>query len=272
MILSRNLFMVTFLVFSASGAGAGDLVSYRAIYDMDLVSATERSGISDVDGRMVYEFRTSECGQYAVKFRSVAAFRSENGEQLIDQRASTVEDFQSGTFSFNTESFTDNELQEKVEGQARQDRPGGEVTVELVSPSQQELRLTEAMFPTAHLVDLLEQAAAGENIYNTTVFDGTEAGDKALLTNVVIGEKQAASTDMAAANPDMLNTASWPVSMSYYDLKTDTGGEDEPIFRLSFDMHENGIAQNFTLTYGEFVVSQKLAELEPLDVRECPRQ
>ncbi len=46
---------------SANAAAAGALAPHRAIYDIELKEASERSGIEGMRGRMVYEFNGSEC-------------------------------------------------------------------------------------------------------------------------------------------------------------------------------------------------------------------
>ncbi len=47
------------LVSSAGFAGAVPLVQHRAVYDLKLSDASDRSGITGITGRMVYEIRGS---------------------------------------------------------------------------------------------------------------------------------------------------------------------------------------------------------------------
>ncbi len=269
MIQRRAVFTLLVSLSCLPNAAAAGLASYRAVYDMDLARASERSGLSDVAGRMVYEFRGSPCAGYAVKFRSVAAFQTEDSEQLIDQRATTFEDMNENRFSFTTQSFIDNQFDKEVKGEATKKEADGAVSVSLSLPEAKTLALPNALFPTAHMMDLLKRAEAGQKIYKTNVFDGTENGDKVLLTNVVIGERQGAGQGGDSEFGPLLNGAHWPISMSYYDTSSDDGGEDEPVFRLSFDLYDNGVAKDFSMDYGEFVVTQTLVELEPVDAPAC---
>ncbi|WP_158598454.1 cell envelope integrity EipB family protein [Notoacmeibacter ruber] len=251
-------------------AGAAELASHRAVYDMELIEASEKSGLTGVRGRMVYEFRGSECEGYAVRFRSVAAFGSEVGEQVIDQRATTFENPSEERFSFTTQTFNDNELDKEVKGEATRQADG--VSVSLSQPSSQAVDLPEAFFPVSHMQDLLRRAQAGERIYKSTVFDGTENGDQVLLTNIVIGDKvdQAAKSDGDSADLGPLaDGAFWPISMSYYNISRPASGEDEPIFRLSFDLYVNGVSRDYEMDYGEFTVGQKLVELDALETPPC---
>ena len=271
MILSRLSAAALLGFFGLGPACAANLASYRAVYDMNLLRASDRSGLSAVDGRMVYEFRGSSCEGYAVKFRSVTAFRTDDSEQVIDQRATTFENVAEDRFSFATQSFIDNKLDKEVKGEATKLEPRAALAVSLTLPETQKLKLPNAMFPTAHMEDLLDRAAAGEKIYRTSVFDGTEEGDKILMTNVVIGDRKVTPSgdEDVTALGSLVEGAYWPISMSYYDIAASSGGEDEPVFRLSFDLYDNGVASDFTMDYGDFVVSQKLVELEPVETPAC---
>ena len=55
----------------ALASPAGNLLPHRAVYDLALDSASDRSGITGIDGRMVYEFAGSPCEGYTVTFRFV---------------------------------------------------------------------------------------------------------------------------------------------------------------------------------------------------------
>ncbi|MCP1199307.1 cell envelope integrity EipB family protein [Notoacmeibacter sp. MSK16QG-6] len=270
MILCR-IFAIALAGWTVSAlANAGELVSHRAVYDMELLEASERSGITGVDGRMVYEFLGNDCKGYAVRFRSVASFRSEAGRQLIDQRVTTFEDTAKSNFSFATQSFTDNKLEKEVKGEAQHGAADGLLKVALSLPDRKNLELSDALFPVEHMKDLLARAKAGERIYAASVFDGTEDGDKVLLTNIVIGEPlQANEESISQTLGELAEGSYWPVSMSYYDVASPSDGEDEPVFRLSFDLYDNGVTRDFRMDYGEFIVRQKLVELEPLKAPSC---
>ncbi|WP_114390947.1 cell envelope integrity EipB family protein [Notoacmeibacter marinus] len=273
MILNRAIALALVGSIAPVISDAAELASHRAVYDMELLEASERSGLTGVDGRMVYEFLGNDCKGYAVRFRSVASFRSEAGQQVIDQRVTTLEKTENGSFSFATQSFTDNRLDKEVKGEAEHHSNGEMLEVILSLPDRKTIELPDALFPVAHLQDLLRRAADGERIYATKVFDGTENGDKVLLTNVVIGEPEKAGGENDSATPlgELANRPYWPVSMSYYDVAVPTGGEDEPVFRLSFDLYDNGITRDFRMDYGDFTIHQKLVELEPLTAPPCEK-
>nr|MDH4439936.1 DUF1849 family protein [Rhizobium sp.] len=65
----------------ASAATVG-LVPHRAVYDIVLKEASDRSGIEGVRGRMVYEFSGSSCKGFNTKFRFVTRINVGDGVRV----------------------------------------------------------------------------------------------------------------------------------------------------------------------------------------------
>ncbi|TIW05637.1 MAG: DUF1849 family protein, partial [Mesorhizobium sp.] len=66
------------------------LQAHRAVYDLSLDKASDRSGITGISGRMVYEFNGSPCEGYTVKFRFVTQIATnDNATKLTDQQTTT---------------------------------------------------------------------------------------------------------------------------------------------------------------------------------------
>lgn len=244
------------------------LAPHRAVYDLSLIDASERSGISGVSGRMVYEFNGSACDGYTVSFRSVTQFQTEQHARLIDQQVATYENPEQDLFTFVTKSYVDEQLDKEVKGTAHDVSDG--VKVELEKPDEGTVRLTPALFPAEHMIDLLERARKGEHFYETTIFDGTEGADKVLTTTVIIGPlRQASDDDEELAAGDLLaDEPYWPVSIAYFDdpqPETDT----TPIYRIGFKLHDNGIARGFDTDYGDFRIRGRLVDLDLLAMPDC---
>lgn len=90
----------------ATAAYANALVPHRAVYDLELKDASDRSGIAGMYGRMVYEFNGSACAGYTVSFRFVTQVDTGEEVRLTDQQTTTYEDLKNGNFRFLTRSFT----------------------------------------------------------------------------------------------------------------------------------------------------------------------
>lgn len=251
---------------TAGEAHAGTLAPHRAVYDLALDSAAERSGVTGINGRMVYEFAGSACDGYTATFRFVTRIDTEDTSRLTDQQTTTYEDGEGRNFSFLTRTFVDRTLDSELKGSARLE--DAQTVVALEKPQEQEIRLEETRFPTHHLLELLSQAQKGETFYETTLFDGSEDADKVMTTTVVIGREAVAR----AGDPELKALSSlgedefWPVDMAYFDLsESDADGEELPSYRISFKLHRNGVTRDLVMDYGDFSMTGTLVDLALFD-------
>ena len=251
----------------AEAAGPSGLIAHRAVYDLELKDASDRSGISGMYGRMVYEFDGSDCLGFTTNFRFVTQIDTGDSTRLSDQQTTTFEDIAKGVFSFETKSFTDERLDKDVRGSA-QDKAGG-VTVELTQPSSKEVDLAESRFPTEHMLDIIRNAKLGKNFFEARVFDGSDDGDKSLVATTVVGKQEMPAVDDADADKAgaFAKTPFWPVTVAYFNEKNQ--GDAMPVYRMSFKLYENGITRDLTMDYGDFVLTGKLSKLELLDAKAC---
>ena len=254
-------------VTSAFANPASGLAPHRAVYDLQLKDATERSGIAGMYGRMVYEFNGSPCDGYTVSFRFVTQVNTGEETRLTDQQTTTYEDLKSGSFRFLTRSFTDEKLDKEVRGTARDEKTG--VSVDLTSPDTRKLKLAESRFPTEHMLEVIEHAKKGDRFFESRLYDGSDAGDKTLMTTSVVGKKEMPRDGDSDADKagSFAKQAFWPVSIAYYNDTND--GDALPVYRMAFKLYENGVTRDLTMDYGEFVLTGKLAKLEMFKPQEC---
>ncbi|TIO07875.1 cell envelope integrity EipB family protein [Mesorhizobium sp.] len=246
------------------------LQAHRAVYDLSLDKASDRSGIAGITGRMVYEFNGSPCEGYTVKFRFVTQIVTNDNTRLTDQQTTTFEDAEGKTFSFVTKSFVDQNLEKEVKGTATKEAKG--LKVDIDKPEKSSLELAATQFPTQHLVELIDKAEKGENFYETNLFDGSEDANKVMTTTVVVGKKtDADKTDPEASALAKLATDKyWPVDIAYFD-DTDKSGEEVPEYRISFKLHENGLTRDLLMDYNDFSMTGKLVNLSLFDQpKTCP--
>jgi hypothetical protein len=241
------------------------LQPHRAVYDLSLDKASDRSGITGISGRMVYEFNGSPCDGYTVKFRFVTQINASDSVRLTDQQTTTFEDAEGKTFSFVTKSFVDQALDKEVKGTAHKEAGG--LKVELEKPDRNTLELAATQFPTQHLVELIDKAEKGESFYETSLFDGSEDADKVMTTTVIVGKpEQAEQNDperpaLAKLGEDKY----WPVDIAYFDESEKDGGEEMPQYRISFKLHQNGLTRDLMMDYGDFSMTGKLVNLSLFD-------
>ncbi len=264
--------LATPVMASGTGLAAVPLVQHRAVYDLKLDNASDRSGITAISGRMVYEIRGSACEGYTVRFRYVTQSNTSDASQITDQQTTTFEDADGKSFSFATKSYIDQNLDHELRGNAV--REGSNVTVKIDKPEPKSIELKETQFPTQHLLELIRKANEGENFYETSIFDGSEDADKAMTTTVIVGKPE--GTEKGDPEVKALDKLSgekfWPVDIAYFDEASE-GGEDTPEYRISFKLYENGLTRDLEMDYGDFVISGKLVDLavfEP-DSASCTR-
>ena len=272
----RSTFVAALAVATCAGAGslqsahaqpATGLAPHRAVYDLQLKDASERSGIAGMYGRMVYEFNGSACEGYTVSFRFVTQINTGEETRLTDQQTTTYEDLKNGSFRFLTRSFTDEKLDKEVRGSARDEEEG--VSVDLASPDARQVDLAESQFPTEHMLHVIEKAKKGERFFEARIFDGSDSGDKTLLTTTVLGKREMPEADDVDADKAgaLSKEGYWPVTIAYYNDNAE--GDALPVYRMSFKLYENGVTRDLTMDYGEFVLSGRLANLEMFTVNDC---
>ncbi|WP_047454691.1 cell envelope integrity EipB family protein [Rhizobium rhizogenes] len=251
----------------AYAAGPSGLIAHRAVYDLELKDATDRSGIAGMFGRMVYEFDGSDCTGFTTNFRFVTQIDTGDATRLSDQQTTTFEDLAKRTFRFETKSYTDDQLDKDVRGAAADDQKG--IKVDLTQPQAKQIEVIQSRFPTEHMLDIIHNAKLGKNFFEAQVFDGSDDGDKPLLATTVVGKSETPATDDPDADKAgaFAKTPFWPVTVAYFNEKSK--GDALPVYRMSFKLYENGITRDLTMDYGDFVLTGKLSKLEVLDAKAC---
>ena len=85
--LPASVFLLSSALSAAPAFAAPLLQPHRAVYDLALDKASDRSGITGLSGRMVYEFNGSPCEGYTVKFRFVTQIATnDNNTRLPTSR------------------------------------------------------------------------------------------------------------------------------------------------------------------------------------------
>ncbi|MGB3500003.1 MAG: cell envelope integrity EipB family protein [Mesorhizobium sp.] len=250
--------------------GAPNLLAHRAVYDLDLGDATEKSGVVGVAGRIVYQFTGSSCEGYQTNYRFVSRMTLQESQRTNDYQITTFEDGQGKDFNFVTKFFVDDQLDKETKGAATVGGAG--MDVQLQKPDIAEVDLPKSNFPTQHTIELIEKAKAGENFYETTIYDGSDDGDKVMTTTVIIGkETKSKDTDPEyAALKSMQGDSYWPVSIAYFDMNKEDG-EEVPDYAISFKLYANGLTRDLVMSYGQFSIKAKLVGLEMLDQKQACR-
>ena len=129
------------------------------------------------------------------------------------------------------------------------------------------------VFPTEHVRRIIAAARDGKTVHEAVVYDGSESGEKLYDTLAVIGKaigpRERQPADATAGQAAFASLTRWPVTISYFD-KSKEGGEQTPIYAITFELYENGVSRALLLDYGDFVVSGEMTQLEMKDSKPCP--
>jgi hypothetical protein len=252
-----------------------DLAPHRAVYDMTLRNAAAGSNVSEVRGRLVFDFAGSTCAGYSLKSRMVTQVVDRDGKATItDLRSSTWEEAAGEKFRFNSSQYVDRQLSDRVVGTAER-RAAGAVDVVIDKPNRQKLKLNgQPLFPTQHSVAILEAARQGTGVVQANIYDGSEKGDKLYETTTFIGKAVAPGPAglAAVANAQKLDElVSWPVTISYFERATGAGKDEGlPAYELSFRLFANGVSRDLLIDYGSFSIKGVLSRIDFREPPECP--
>jgi len=245
-------------------------VAHRAVYEVELQDSTDRSGISTMNGRIVYEITGSVCEGFAVTFRFVTRIDTGKKSFVTDQRTTTYEDGAGKNFRFATKTYVNEQFEKEVRGKASRTKEGTDVSI--LKPEDRKLKLGNAIFMTDHLSQVIEKALNGETFFTADVFDGSDNGDELMATTTIIGKKRIFKPEENTAGIEALNDkTSWPISISYFSMKNEQRGESLPVYQVSFDLFESGISSRLKMKYEDYTLNGKLSSVKILPVSSCEK-
>jgi EipB-like len=250
------------------------LVPHRAIYDLSLGDTRGNSQVAGVRGRILYDFDGNSCEGYSLDFRQVSELDTGEGKiSTSDLRSTTWEGADAKTFKFTSQNFIDESLVDSVDGHAEHDPTKTAVALEKPGPKRLSLA-AGVVFPTEHMVRVINAAHAGQNILSFPVYDGSETGDKVFDTLTVIGRQIAPGErdhdDAATKEAKLASVPRWPVTISYFERdKPGESAEQTPAYAIGFELYANGISRDLSLDYNDFVVKGKLTSLEIKNTKPC---
>jgi hypothetical protein len=245
------------------------LIPHRAAYELTLLNVRGKA-ISAASGRIGLEFTGNPCEGYATTFRQVTQIADEDGKsQTSDMQMTTFESGDGKALRFNGRKRTNEGRTENTIGQAERASDGG-LSIDVREPKTSKIDVDGiAVFPTDHMLRLIDAARKGDRLIEVKVYDGSDGGTKVFDTTAIIGSL-VSETGRAIEEPGQkagLNSVRrWPVSISYFEPGA---GERTPVYVLSFDMFENGVSGSLKLDFGDFSLKGEMKRLEILKETEC---
>ncbi len=264
--------VLTFTPSWAHASGIDGLRAHRAVYDLALRKASDRSGITGMSGRIVYEVTGSKCDGFSTRFRFFTRVQTPSKSFTNDQRTTSFESADGKTYTFVQKSYLNGQLEQELRGTA--ERQPTATLVELTKPTEEEVKLEPSIFMTQHIAKLIEAAHSDQTFLNAKVYDGSDQGDEVMETLAVIGKRKDSLDGLEGESKEtsklFRGEAAWPVSVSYFSTKNVEGaGEKLPLYQVSFIMHESGVSRELKMDYSDYSLKGDLKKIEYLNSGKC---
>lgn len=255
------------LVLVPARAGAGPLIEvapHRAIYSLELGRTEQRGDVAGAQGAMVLEWAES-CEGWEIQQRiRLRLLTKRNRDVDIDSSFTSSESKDGLSYRFSSRMQRNGVIEEDLRGKASLEGPGKAGEAIFTRPEDRRVALPKgAIFPTAHILKLIDTARRGQKLLWRVVFDGaTEDGPYEL--NALIGE--AVRADAAPITRPLGDLPFWRIRLAYFPVGST---EALPDWELSVSLQENGVARDMVLDYGDFTVDAVLEAIDPLPKPEC---
>ena len=229
------------------------LAGHRAIYALTLETA--RGDIIGASGTMGFEV-IDACDAWAVRQRLAITVTSRDGNDIdLTSDYTTWESKDGLKLRFRMRQTSEDAVVNDLAGSAELQRVGGPGRATYTQPIDTTRDLPAGtMFPTAHTEAILAAARANTRFLAVPLFDGTSA-DGVQDSTVAI-----AAWTQSTANP-------WPALAPLPSVRTriaffERGGtKQQPEYEVGMRYWENGIADQLSMDFGDYVLSGKLTEL-----------
>jgi hypothetical protein len=259
-------------VAAAPVAFAVEIAPHRALYSLTLGASKSSSGVVGASGAMVYEWGET-CDGWTVqqRFRLRLQYAEQDGVD-ISSNLVTWESKDGLRYRFNERRLRNGEPDEEIKGEAKLDGAGKGGTAEFSRPEATTLTLAPGvLFPTAHTILLIERAQAGDQFISRQVFDGATVENASQITAVIgpplkAGAGAPAAATARPADNVILKRPSWRVRLAFFPAGDKSG---QPDYELGMRLLDDGVSQDMSLDYSDYVIRAKLDDIEALPHPAC---
>lgn len=252
------------LALIASPGFGWEIAPHHAVYELSLESRPGAGNISGLSGSMTFTWDQGCDGWVIEQNYRIDLLDQEGGTIRIGSEFSALETLDGAELVFESRNSINGLMDEVFEGEAVMAEDGGRARYQM--PSGLEMALPAGtLFPTAHSLELLERAHAGETFFVAEVFDGTSDGGLSEVSSVIGGSFEAPGPEARVISPLLLRPG-WSVNLAYFDLGSET---PEPNVELSIEVLDNGVVRQMIVDYGSFAMTATPVFLEAIDQSSC---
>lgn len=249
----------------AGAAAPASLADHRAVYEMKLADQARTADLADVRGVMAYEWRDS-CDAWVTQQRIDMEYVTAEGEsEATTNTFSSWEAKNGSVFTFDNGHDREGTRIETYKGMAQR-RSNGAGIVEYAEPAPSTMELPrEAYFPTAHTIEMLRRANAGEVVFSSALFDGSDENGVTEV-NAIIGKAEPETLEPAVAKNPLVQGSAWRVRFAFFDPKSE---ESTPDYEMTIVINDQAVVTRLVIDYGEFAIEGRLKSIEKLPKPRC---
>lgn len=240
-------------------------VPHKALYDIKLKSKKSSSKISNLRGKMMYEWH-STCDAWVSKHQFDMLYEYiEMPAVRMTSDFSTYESFDGQSLNFSSERKRGDDLFEEIRGSAS--KTGGDHPDEIVYSIPKELVLDlpkGTLFPMAHTLDVIEKIKSGNKFYTATIFDGSDE-EGAVDVNSFIGKEvpyflpEEYKSHKPHIDESLISAQAHSIRLAFFPLATSEITAD---YEMSITFHDNGVISDMKIDYDNFSITQTLIAIE----------
>ena len=235
-----------------------ELLPHRATYSISLDKNHNDEDIGDAKGEMTIQLVKAGDG-WAIEQKSTLHLYYKDGraEQVITSLA-TYESLDGLKYSFNARTLRGDQ-EDVISGDAILASTGGAGIVTYQQPDESTIKLpVGTVFPTQHLVNMLEAAQKGQKVISNIVFDGSSETHEPVQVDTVLGS--GADPKLALTNKELFNAKKvWPMRMAVYSVDSCTPEGD---YEINQHVLDQGVIRDMVLDYGTFKVKAVLTQVD----------
>jgi len=246
-------------------AGALELASHEATYEMGLLTAGRETQMTGIAGKTSFTLK-KDCDGWISSEDYLLEFAYESGESaILASHFESWEQLSGQLYSFEIHEGSTYREEKQFYGHASLPPITEEPAAYFSMQPDVALPLPEAVyFPVAHTMEVLEKAAKGEKLFSATIFFGAEPDSALKHASTIIGPRQ------AVANADILGPLAedsyYPVKIAYFNPASK---EASPEYEITFHIQPNGVVAYYEVDYGDFAIDARLTEATALNSPDC---
>ena len=241
---------------------SSSLISHKGYYNLNLERKKTNSLLEGGDGKSTYLFKKT-CEGWSLKENLMISYNLTNKKNSKSYSIfESFEDFSSKSFSFNHIDKSDLSGEINYSGFVKKNKK--QLNGKLIDIQMKEINFQGTiLFPTEHIIKLIESAKKNKLFFNSDVFFGSSKNNLVKKIAAFIGKKKRSSSKIKS---NVLSKSVWPIKLAFYNYKQK---KSIPETEIVFDIDEFGIIHNYEIDYGDYKMLAILENIKKIELGKC---